>query len=237
MIGRRQHGHGVWLLARSGARAEGDLVVHAAIAGEGAAAVVVRVAVGLRALRLEQPRVPARPARRRRREPPAAAVLVAAERQARAPAAHHRAAAVPRRQLARAHPVDVRRARRPLAPPAAAGAGGRGRDVHGQVEAVDVAHVLEVAGAAAAAEGELGQRGRRGAAARDLPRPAVAGLAGEARAAGGGRGPTPGPTTWRPRRGRRRRRPAPGRSRWSGTRGRWRSASPARRSPGSCCGR
>jgi len=112
----------VWLLAHPGARAEGDLVVHAVVAGEGAAP-VIGVAVGLWALRLEQPPVPARPACCRRREPPAAAVLIRAERQAHALAAHHRAAAIPRRHLARAHPVDVRWARRPLDRPPAPAAG------------------------------------------------------------------------------------------------------------------
>ena len=63
-------------------RAEDDAVASAGRAGEGAGPVVVGVAVGLRALRLEQPPVPARPACRRRREPPAAAVLVRAERRA-----------------------------------------------------------------------------------------------------------------------------------------------------------
>jgi hypothetical protein len=112
----------------AGAWAEGDLVVHRAVAGEGAAPVVVCVAVRLRALRLEHPRVSARLARRRRRELPVAAVLVRPERQARTLAPHHHAAAgaVHRRrrrsrshrQLGRAHAVDVRRARRALALPA-----------------------------------------------------------------------------------------------------------------------
>jgi hypothetical protein len=57
--------HGLPPRSDAGAWAEGDLVVHRAVTGEGAAPVVVRVAVRLRALRLEQPRVPANPARRR----------------------------------------------------------------------------------------------------------------------------------------------------------------------------
>ena len=161
-------------------RAEDDAVASAGRAGEGAGPVVVGVAVGLRALVLEELRVPARPAPVRGPVIPAAAVLVGAERQARAPAPHRAAIGRPHRQLRRARRVDVGAARHRRA------AAGR-RDLEGHVEAVDVADVVEVV-AARAAERELGQRARRlvaGAAALEPPR-AVTGRARQAAAAAGG---------------------------------------------------
>lgn len=68
------------------ARARGDLVVRGVDSSEGATTVVERVALRLRALRLEQPQVAARPrlGRRRRHKSPTATILVCAECQARA---------------------------------------------------------------------------------------------------------------------------------------------------------
>ena len=83
-----------------GREAEGDGVV-VGVAGEGAGAIVVGVAVGARARRLEDGRVGRRAACRRRAVGAAAAVPVLPERLARAPA-RDRAAATVHLQLLRA---------------------------------------------------------------------------------------------------------------------------------------
>lgn len=171
------------------------MVAGARGAGEGAALVVVGVAVRLRALVLEELGVLARRALVRRPVRPAAAQVVPVERQAPALAPHHRAAGALHRQLCGARRVDVGRARHRRAP------GGRRRHLHGHVEPVHVADVVEVrVVGAAAAERELGQRRRRAVApavALDAARAAVAGLAREA--ARGVRGAEPpGPDVARP---------------------------------------
>ncbi|KAK3423798.1 hypothetical protein EUGRSUZ_F00558 [Eucalyptus grandis] len=161
-----------------GRRAEGDDVV-GVCAREGAGAVVVRVAVGLRAGVLEQLRVRRGLARLRRGVGAAAAVLRLLERLTRALARHPpRPVAARHPQLRRAGPVQVDQAPRGgavLARPALR------RHQQRQVVPVHEADVEEVH-AAGAVEGELGQGGRRGGAAAgalDLSGAAVAGEAGE----------------------------------------------------------
>jgi hypothetical protein len=144
------------VLPAAGARAEGDGVVGSG-AGECGGGVVVGVAVGPRARRLEVLRVHGRAARVRVPELAAAAVLGPAERLARAPACLGLSLA--RAQLGRAPLVEVGEA---------SGDGAsrrRGLHQHGQVVPVHQAHVVVVL-AAAAVERELHQRGgRRGACA------------------------------------------------------------------------
>lgn len=168
-------------------RTEDDVVVGAGGAGEGAAPVVERVAIRLRALALEVLREAAGLARPRAAVPPSAAVLVGVERHARALAPHRRRAlaAARRRQLRRARRVDVGGARRRPATTCAAVR----RDLERHVEAVDVADVEEVL-AAGAAQRELGQRAGRlvaGAVALE-PAPAVAGRARQGARGGAGGG-------------------------------------------------
>uniref|UniRef100_A0ACD6A627 Uncharacterized protein n=1 Tax=Avena sativa TaxID=4498 RepID=A0ACD6A627_AVESA len=127
--------------------AEDDLVVGAAGASVGAGGVVLGVAVGVRALPLEEPGVVGRPAVVRRRA--GAAVLVLLE---------HRAGVVAPSsglELVRALRRDHLRAPRPAlgAPGAAAGR----QEVHGHVEAVDEGDVEEVE-VVELVEPELGQR-------------------------------------------------------------------------------
>jgi len=175
-----RHGRQIALGRQFNLRAEDDVVVGAGGAGEGAAPVVERVAVGLRALALEVERVAAGLALAGAPVPPSAAVLVGVERGARALAPHRAAAAAARRlhrQLPRARRVDVGGAgHRPRAATSAVR-----HDLERHVEAVDVADVEEVlAAAGAAAERELGQRaGHLAAGAVALEPPAA--VAGRAR--------------------------------------------------------
>ena len=97
-----------------GRQAEGDGVV-GGLAGEGAGAVVVGVAVGARARRLEDGGVHCRVARVRRRVRAAAAVPVLPERLARAPARDGAVAAV-HLQLLRARWWPIHRRRRAQKP-------------------------------------------------------------------------------------------------------------------------
>ncbi|BAT06568.1 Os08g0548650, partial [Oryza sativa Japonica Group] len=136
----------------SGSGAEGDGVI-GVVAGEGGGGVVVGVAVGFRARRLEELRVLGRVAGVRVAVGAIAAVLRSAERLAGAAAS----AAIVGAELGGAALVEVDEA-------AGVGAvGGGGLDEHGEVVAVDEADVVEVL-AVGAVEGELGERGGRGGA-------------------------------------------------------------------------
>ncbi|BAS83126.1 Os03g0233251, partial [Oryza sativa Japonica Group] len=173
--------------------AEGDDVLRAGAARERAGGVVVRVAVRRRARRLEQPRVPRRPAAVRPAVRPRAAVLRRPERLARAPARHRRrrrrpgllVVLLPRhlqlRGAQRVHVADAPGvpARRAVHP------GARRRHADADVVPVHQAHVVEVL-PVGAAQRELGEGDRRRAAegaahgAAAVPRDA-----GEGRGAGG----------------------------------------------------
>lgn len=107
-------------------RAKGDLVISSTRAGEGAATVVIGVAISPGAAMLEELRVHRRPASRRRPILAGAAVLRPTERPASAPA-RHPAAASGHTQLRRAPAVHVRSA---TSGSAVASAGGGG-DGHG----------------------------------------------------------------------------------------------------------